>query len=59
MPSKSEIPSFILNYEHLDADFMLTDVAKSPQFAIVPYKNGLYVGEVVNGKRHGKGVLLS
>lgn len=42
----------------MDVGFSLKELVKLPNFSIVPYRNAMYLGEFVEGQRHGSGVLI-
>lgn len=44
IPNKNDIQGFIDNYKPIDPSFDLKKVIKSPNFQIVAYKKGLYIG---------------
>lgn len=43
----------------MDQSFNINKLTKSIVFKIVPYKNGIYLGEFVNKQRHGLGVFIT
>ena len=43
----------------MDKNFQIKDIYKSPDFQIVNYKKGLYIGEYTNKQRNGLGLFIT
>ena len=59
VPTKDDINQFINDYKSLDPSFDIIKLTKSNIFQVVPYKNGVYIGEYVNKQRNGLGIFIT
>jgi hypothetical protein len=59
IPTQDDISEFINKYKPLDRCFDIKNLLKSTIFKVVPYKNGVYLGEFVHKQRHGLGVFIT